>query len=290
MFLQIIINSIIAGSLYALIASGFSLIYYTNRFVHFAHGAVIMLGGYFLFLFFSLFGFNFWIAVIFSLVLTSLTGFLLNFFIYQNLRLRGASNVILLISSIAILIFIESFISIFFGAGVQTIDYLTIGKGIEFGSAIITSIQIVIFFVSLFLLISLFLFMKKTKIGKAMRAVADNREVAEIIGISAKKVYSWSFVLGSFIAGIAGILIGLEQNLEPTMGTSLMIKGFTSAIIGGLGSVSGAIFGSFILGAAENFGVWFLPSGFKDAIAFILLFIFLLIRPQGILGIKKIDD
>jgi branched-chain amino acid transport system permease protein len=129
--------------------------------------------------------------------------------------------------------------------------------------------------------------MKKTKLGKAMRAVADNKDVAEVVGISAEKIYSWSFIIGSAIAGIAGILVGLEQNLEPTMGTNLMIKGFTAAIIGGIGSVPGSILGSFLLGLVENFGIWFLPSGYKEAIAFIILFIFLLFRPQGILGIKK---
>jgi len=129
--------------------------------------------------------------------------------------------------------------------------------------------------------------MKKTRIGKAMRAVADNKDMAEVIGISSEKIYSAVFMVGSAVAGIVAILVGLEQNLEPTMGTNLMIKGFTAAIIGGIGSVPGAILGSYLLGFAENFGIWFLPSGYKDAIAFIILFIFLLFRHQGILGIKK---
>ena len=120
-----------------------------------------------------------------------------------------------------------------------------------------------------------------------MRAVADNKEMAEVVGISSERIYSLAFVVGSAIAGVAGILVGLEQNLEPMMGTNLMIKGFTGAIIGGIGSVPGAILGSFLLGFAENFGIWFLPSGYKDAIAFVILFIFLLFKPQGILGIRN---
>ena len=120
-----------------------------------------------------------------------------------------------------------------------------------------------------------------------MRAVADNKDVAEIVGISSEKIYSWAFIVGSAIAGVAGILIGLETNLMPTMGTALIIKGFAAAIIGGIGSVPGAILGSFLLGLAENFGIWYLPSGYKDAIAFVILFIFLLFLPQGILGKKK---
>ena len=284
MFSQLLINGLIAGAIYALVASGFSLIYSTCKFIHFAHGSTVAVAAYFLYLFFSLIGLNFWLAVILTIVFTAGFGWLVNKIIYQELRKRKASNVILLIASVALLILLESLILLFFGADVKTIGYLKIAKGVEFLGAIITPLQIVIIISSLILFILLFFFIKKTKIGKAMRAVADNRDVAEIVGISAKKIYAWSFVIGSAIAGIGGILVGLEQNLEPIMGTNLIIKGFTGAIIGGVGSVPGAILGSFLLGLAENFGIWFLPSGYKDAIAFIILFIFLILRPQGILG------
>jgi branched-subunit amino acid ABC-type transport system permease component len=287
MFNQLLINGLIAGAIYSLVSSGFSLIYSICKFVHFAHGVVITLSGYFLYFLFSRLGLNFWLSVILSIIFASLLGFLTDKVVYKQLRKRKASDTILLMASVAILIFFESLILIFFGADVKTIGYIKISKGIEIFNAIITPLQIVIIIVSLILLILLFLFMKKTKLGKAMRAVSDNKDVAEALGISSEKIYSWSFIIGSAIAGIAGILVGLEQNLEPTMGTNLMIKGFTAAIIGGIGSVPGSILGSFLLGLVENFGIWFLPSGYKDAIAFIILFIFLLFRPQGILGIKR---
>jgi branched-chain amino acid transport system permease protein len=287
MFDQLLINGLIAGAIYSLVSSGFSLIYSICKFVHFAHGAVIALSAYFLYFLFSKIGLNFWISIILSVIFASITGFSINQIVYKQLRKRKASNTILLIASVALLIFFESLILILFGADVKTIGYIKISKGIEIFNAIITPLQIVIIIVSIILLISLFLFMKKTKLGKAMRAVSDNKDVAEVLGISAEKIYSWSFIIGSIIAGIAGILVGLEQNLEPTMGTKLMIKGFTGAVIGGIDSVPGSILGSFLLGLAENFGIWFLPSGYKDAIAFIILFIFLLFKPQGILGIKK---
>jgi branched-subunit amino acid ABC-type transport system permease component len=120
-----------------------------------------------------------------------------------------------------------------------------------------------------------------------MRAVADDREAAQICGINPEKIILWTFVLGSGFAVVAGILMGLEQNLEPNMGMSAILKGITAAIVGGIGSVSGGMLGGFILGFAENFGIWFLPSGYKDAIAFVILVLFLLFRPNGILGIKK---
>lgn len=285
--LQLLVNGLVAGAIYALVSSGFSLIYSVNKFVHFAHGVIIAFSAYALYFLFSQLGLNFWIAVIFSVIFGAILGYLSNRFVYKQLRKRKASSVILLVSGIGLLILLESFILLFFGADVKFIDFIKISKGIEILGAIITPLQIIIVFVSVVLLFVLFFLMKKTKIGKAMRAVADNKEVAEIVGISSEKIYSWSFIIGSAVAGIAAVLIGLEQNIEPTMGTNLMIRGMTASIIGGIGSVPGAILGSFLLGILENFGIWFLPSGYKDAIVFILLFVFLLFRPQGILGIKR---
>lgn len=285
--LQLFINGLIAGAIYALVASGFSLIYSVCKFVHFAHGATIAFSAYFLYFLFSMLGLNFGFAVILTIAFASLLGLAMNFFVYKQLRKRKASSVILLISSFALLIFFESLILLLFGADVKTIGFIKIAKGIEIFGAMVTPLQIFIIATSFVLLSLLFFFMKKTKIGKAMRAVADNKEVAEIVGISSKRIYDYVFIIGSAVAGIAAILVGLEQNLEPMMGTNLMVKGFTGAIIGGIGSVPGAILGSFLLGFAENFGIWFLPSGYKDAIAFVILFIFLLFKPQGILGIKK---
>jgi branched-chain amino acid transport system permease protein len=288
--LQLIINGLIAGAIYALVASGSSLIYSTCKFVHFAHGATIAFSAYFLYFLFSSLSINFWVSVFFAIAFATVLGLLMNAIVYKQLRKKRASNVIILLASFALLILLESLILILFGADVKTLSYIKVEKGLEFFGAIITKLQIIIILVSILLLVALFIIMKKTKIGKAMRAVSDNKDVAEIVGISSERIYAWSFAIGSAIAGIAAILVGLEQNLEPVMGTNLMIKGFTAAIIGGIGSVTGAILGSFLLGFAENFGIWFLPSGYKDAIAFMILFIFLLLKPKGIMGIKKQGD
>ncbi len=286
-FTQLLINGLIAGAIYALVASGFSLIYATSKFIHFAHGVTIAFSSYILYFLFAVVGLNFGFSVIFAIIFASVLGLLMNLLVFKQLRKRKTSGVILLIASFALLILLESLILLLFGAEVKTVGYIKVAGGLEVLGAIITPLQIFIVISSFVLLGLLFLFMKKTKIGKAMRAVSDNKDVAEIVGISSEKIYNWAFIIGSAIAGIAGILVGLEQSLDPTMGTSLMIKGFTGAIIGGIGSVPGAILGSFLLGFVENFGIWFLPSGYKDAIAFVLLFIFLLFRSKGILGIKR---
>ena len=129
--------------------------------------------------------------------------------------------------------------------------------------------------------------MIKTKLGKEMRAFADNKELAGISGINPRRMADYSFLMGSLLAGIAGILIGLEQSLVPTMGTILIIKGFTGAVIGGITSVPASILGSYLLGFAENYGIAFLPSGYKDAIGFAILLIFLLFRSNGLFGVNQ---
>jgi len=173
-----------------------------------------------------------------------------------------------------------------FGADVKSFS-LGSTSSVMIGDSTITKLQILIIAIALALLGLLYIFMKKTSIGRKIRAVADNRDLANVMGINSKMIATYGFMIGSVLAGIAGILVGLEQNIEPLMGTHLMIKGFTGAIIGGVTSVPASILGSFLLGFAENFGIWYLPSGYKDAIAFGLLFVFLLFRPTGLFGINK---
>jgi len=279
---QLILNGIIAGAIYALVASGFSLIYSVTKFMHLAHGAVLALGAYLLYTFSA--GMNFWLAVILTLICTSFAGVLIDWLVYRPLRKRKASGAVLLIASIAVLILVNSLILALWGADVKTVP--TRNPVFDVIGARITLIQIIIIIVSVVLLFALWFLMKRTKLGKAMRAVADNKEVAQTVGINPERIYTYTFAIGSFLAGVAGILIGIEQNLYPIMGLSLIIKGFTGAVIGSLASVPGSVLGSLILGLVENIGIWWLPSGYKDAIAFVLLFIFLLFKPSGLLGVK----
>lgn len=287
LLMQVIVNGLIAGAVYALVASGFSLIYSTCRFVHFAHGAVIAASAYFLYFLFSMLGLDFWLSCLLSIAFAACLGLAMDRAVYRVMRKRRASPTIMLLASFGLLIFFESLLLLLFGAETKTIGFIKIAKGVELLGAVITPLELAIIAVSLALLLLLFFFMKKTRTGKAMRAVADNKDVTEIVGISSEGIYGWSFAIGSALAGVAGILVGLEQNLVPSMGLWLMIRGFTGAVIGGIGSIPGAILGSFVLGLAENLGILFLPSGFKDAIAFTILFVFLLWKPNGILGIKR---
>ncbi|MBI2451763.1 branched-chain amino acid ABC transporter permease [Candidatus Pacearchaeota archaeon] len=287
MLLQVAINGLIAGSIYALVSSGFSLIYNTNKFMHFAHGASVAVSGYFLYGFFAIIKLNFFYSLSLTLIFSALLGLLIYRIIYLPLQNRKASNVILLIASISILILLQNLILLLFGANVKDIEFVEVKKGLEFFGAVITLTQIVILLTAVLFFIFLYFFMNKTILGKNMRAVSENKELASIVGINSRKISDFSFLIGSFLGGAAGILIAVEQNITPTMGTILMIKGFTGAVIGGISSVPAAVLGSYLLGLAENFGIVFLPSGYKDAISFVLLFLFLLFRPEGIIGGKR---
>src|SRR3989344_682965 len=286
LILQFALNGLIAGSIYALVASGFSLIYNTNKFMHFAHGISVVVSGYILFSLFSLINLNFYLSLFSAPIYASFIGFLIFRVIYLPLQKRKASNIILLIASISTLILFQNLILLFFGANVKDIGYLEIKQGIDFYGATITPMQIIIILTSLVFFIFLYIFMNKTKLGRNMRAVSNNKELASVIGINERRISDLSFFIGSFLGGVAGVLIALEQNITPNVGTFLVIKGFTGSVIGGISSVPASVLGSYILGLAENFGIAILPSGYKDAISFVLLFLFLLFKPKGLVSLR----
>ena len=286
---QLIINGLIAGSIYALAASGFSLVYYVLKFSNFAQGAIIGISAYLFFLFFSLNGLNYVLAAMLTFVLSILIALLINSVVYKQLRKRKATNVVLMISSLALLIFSSSLILAVFGSSTKTIPIKN-NITFDFGFFTITALQIAIITSATALFLFIWLILKKTRLGKAMRALADNKDIAQVVGINPEKIYSYTFVIASFLGSFAGILIGLEQNLYPQMGVPIIVKGFISAVVGGISSVPGSIVGGLFIGLVENLGIWFLPSGYKDAISFTILLVFLLLKPKGILGVKMRDD
>jgi branched-chain amino acid transport system permease protein len=204
--------------------------------------------------------------------------------VYLPLRKRKASNLVFMLASFGVFIFIQNFIQMLYGAQILTLRTGPVMEGHHILGAIITSTQILIISVSCILLIILWLFIQRTKLGKATRAVADDPVAAGVVGIYSEKVIMISFFIGSALAGAAGILVSLETNIEPTMGFNALLKGIIASIIGGIGSIPGAVLGGFLLGLIENLGIWKISAGWKDCIAFAVLILFLLFRPQGILG------
>ena len=287
---QLIINGLIAGSVYALAACGFALVYYVVKFQYFSQGAILTVGAYMFFMFLNLMGLNYLLAAILSILASIFAALLTNWLVYRPLRKRKAGGVPLLVSSVVLLIFSSSLMQAFFGSGTKTLLLSAKNKIFILGFFTITSFQIAIIILAVILFFILFYILKKTRLGKAMRALADNRDVAQIVGIDPEKIYNYTFIISAVLGGVSGILIGLEQNLYPRMGVLIIIKGFISSVVGGLGSVPGSIVGGLFIGLIENLGIWFLPSSYKDVISFSVMLLFLLFRPQGILGVKMRDD
>ncbi|MBM4140395.1 MAG: branched-chain amino acid ABC transporter permease [Nitrospira sp.] len=295
MIQQLILNGIIAGSIYALIALGFTIIYRTVKFFHFAHGVVYTAGAYLTYSVFSyllsgtsnqLSVIGWGIAILIGIVGAGVLGIFIDRFIYHPLRRQKASNLTFLLASFGVFIFLQNLIQLIYGAQILTIRTGPIKEGHQIFNAVITDIQILILFVSCWLLVVLWLFIQRTKLGKAMRAVADDPIAANVVGINPERIILTSFAIGSALAGAAGILISFETNIEPTMGFNALLKGIIASIVGGIGSIPGAMFGGFFLGIAENLGIWKIQAGWKDCIAFAILIVFLLLRPGGIWGVK----
>ena len=283
---QLILNSIIAGAIYTLVALGFNLIYSTTKFFNLTHGVMAAIGGYAVFFFSKELGWPLYIGIILGIVIAGLIGWGLDKLIYLPLRKRKASGMILLVASLGAFTAIQAIIAILFTSQFQTLS-LNVGvqRIYEIFGAVITQIQLIILISGLVIMGILGLILKKTMFGKAIKAVSDDEEVAKIVGINTNKIIGRVFLIGSAIAGFAGIMIGFDTGIEPTMGMNLLLKGIIASIVGGVGSLYGGVLGAFLLGFVENFGIWKISGEWKDAIAFGLLIIFLLFRPQGI--IKK---
>lgn len=287
MLQQLLVNGIIAGSIYALVALGFSVIYRTVKFFHFAHGVVYTAGAYVAYTLAIQLGMNFIVAFFLAALFAAVLGLLIDRAVYAPLRRKGASNLIFLLASFGVFIFLQNLIQLIYGAQILSLRTGPVTEGYHVLSAVITPTQITILVVSIALMFALWAFVMKTKLGKAMRAVSDDPVAANVVGINPEKTILLSFAIGSALAGAAGVLIALETNIEPTMGFSAILKGIIASIVGGIGSIPGAMFGGFFLGVAENLGIAWIPSGWKDAIAFAILIIFLLVRPYGILGARS---
>ena len=283
-FPQLVLNSIIAGAVYALVALGFNLIYGATKFFNLTHGVLAAIGGYTVFFFAKTLGWDIYASVLLGVLLAGLIGFGLDKLIYKPLRKRKASNMILLVASLGAFTALQAILAILFTSQFQTLSR-NIGsqKIYEIWNGVITQTQALILISGLVIMAGLIILLKFTLFGKAIKAISDDEEVAKIVGINTNKIIGGVFFIGSAIAGWAGILVGFDTGLEPTMGMSLLLKGVIASIIGGVGNIYGGVLGAFLLGFVENFGIWKISGEWKDAIAFVLLILFLLFRPQGIM-------
>ncbi len=283
---QLILNSIIAGSIYALLAMSFNLIFGVTKFFNFVHGSYSVVGGYVVFYLLKTLGWPFYLAIIIGVIAAGLSAYILDKLVYLPLRKRKSTDTVKLVASIGLFTIIQAAVAIFFSSQFKTLSNSQIQQKIyQISTGVITQTQLVMLISALVVFAGLMLLFKFSLFGKAIKAVSDDEEVAKIVGINTNRIIAAVFFIGATISGGAGILTGFDTGIEPTMGLHLFLKGVIAAVIGGTGSVPGAFLGAFLLGFAENFGIWKINGEWKDAIAFGLLIIFLLFRPSGI--IKK---
>jgi branched-chain amino acid transport system permease protein len=284
--MQFLLNGIIAGSIYSLIALGFSVIYQTTRFFHFAHGAVYTFGCYFAYLFSVQLGLDRNIAFPLACIATMATGSLCELVVYNPMRKRNATDLTLLIASLGLYIVLQNIISMIWGDDTKTMRTGEVVEGHPLFGARVTDIQIIIFITSIILMVLLAFMMMKTKFGKSLRALSNDAGLARLSGINSDRYILYAFMIGSFLAAVASIMISFDTDMTPTMGFNALVMGVIAVIVGGINSLPGAALGGLFIGLAQNLGVYWLPSKWQDTIAFGILILFLLFKPYGILGKK----
>jgi branched-chain amino acid transport system permease protein len=288
MLIEQLINGITLGSIYAIVALGFTLVFGVLGIINMAHGEIFMFGAFIGVIVTSTFKGPLWLAFAAAVLVTGIMGYLLERFALRPLRNKqGVSHLAPLISTIGVSILLENLSHHLFGAGNHPFNNTFAEISFQIGSITVYLVQIVIFMISIILMYTLSYWLGKTKAGKALRATAENLETASLLGVDTKKTITMTVIIASAMGGIAGILVGMAFNsVTPQMGLSIGLKGLAIIILGGMGNVKGAMAGGLILGLAETFVVVYGDSGYRDAIAFAAIIVILLVRPQGLFGQK----
>ena len=295
-FFQELVNGITTGALYSLVALGFSMVYGVLKLLNFAHGDLYMIGAYIGFFVIQWFGGAAHVSIPVPLLLAIMfllaagvsggLGVAIERFAYRPLR--DAPRIAPLITAIGISFFLENAVLLLFGAQYRiynTPEFISLSSGIRIGSVTIDTVQIMVVVLSLALMAGLQLLVNRTKWGKQVRAVAADREAAEMLGINVNFTISMTFFLGSALAGVAGVMGGLLFNqVTNTIGFIVGLKAFTAAVVGGIGSLPGAMLGGLLIGLAESFTIGYISSTYSNLLVFALLIIVMLVRPSGLLG------
>ena len=278
-----LINGLQSGSIYALVALGYSMVYGIIKLLNFAHGDVIMVGAYVTWLALVTWHLPPLVVVILAIIACTVLGMVIEKVAYAPMR--SAPRISILITAIGVSYLLENLAQLIFGAGAQTIPSLFDGKGITIGSTYIGFPAILTIAVSVISMILLTLLVQKTRLGKAMRAVSEDTAAAQLMGIPVNFTISFTFAVGSALAGIGAVLYSTAYpQATPTMGSMLGLKAFVAAVLGGIGSIPGAMIGGFAIGIFEALASALKLSVWKDGIVFLILIIVLLVKPTGIMG------
>ncbi len=284
-FLQQVINGLSLGSIYALIALGYTMVYGIINLINFAHCDIYMIGAYVGYFCLSVFKMDFVSALVVSMLACVILGVTIEKVAYKPLR--NASRIAVLITAIGVSLFLEYGMVFLVGADVRTYPAVTglLAEQYKIGSLYVSAQQIIIVGITLLIMVVLQFIVKKTRMGKAMRAVTLDADAARLMGINVDSTISFTFVLGSAFAGIAGVLVGVYYNsINPLMGYLPGIKAFIAAVFGGIGSIPGAMIGGYTIGMVEVMVSGYGSSMLKDAVVFAILILVLIVKPTGLLG------
>jgi branched-chain amino acid transport system permease protein len=285
LLLQLVLNGIVTGCLYAVLAISFAVIYAPTKTFHFAHGSVYVYAGYFLYQFAMPWGWPLPAAIVAAIVAAALLGVLVDRVVYTPLRRGGAGVMEILLSAFGSFIVLQNVLLLIWKSDPRTVRAPEILKnGIPFGMLTLTPLDLITVAAAGVVLGGVAVFIRTTRLGKAMRALENDPEVAVMVGISTGRVRMAAFFLGSALVAVAAMLTALDKGLEPTIGVNALLVAVVAMIVGGVGSFPGAALAGFFLGVVENLGIWQIPSEWKSTITFTVLAVFILFRPTGFFG------
>jgi branched-chain amino acid transport system permease protein len=288
LFLQQLVNGLTIGGIYAMIAVGYTMIYGVIQLINFAHGEIYMLGAFFSFTFISFLGLPFYAAFLLAMLCCAVCGMLLDIVAYRPLR--QSPRLAALITAIGMSIFLQNLAMVIWGSRPKPFPHGALPayfehKAVTFSGVSLSWFHLFIFAITIIMMVGLNLIIQKTRWGKAMRAVAQNKTMAALTGINVNRVISYTFALAGSLGGAAGILVGAYYNsLYPTMGYIAGVKAFAAAVLGGIGSVPGAMLGGVVLGVAEAFGAGYLSSLYRDGISYAVMITVIVLIPAGLFG------
>lgn len=283
LFLQLLLNGLINGCAFALVAIGFALICNTTRIFHFAHGGIYTLSGYLFFSFYTQHGLSMWFALPITLILAAIVGILIDLVVYHPLDRRRASTMMHMLSSLGLYIIIVNIICMVYGNNSKIIVSGLLPT-VKFGGLMLNAVQIwtAVTFVIVFIAFAVSL--RVTGLGLKLRAMRDNQTLLSLYGINPNTIRLFVFGAGSALCALAGILVGLDVGIDPHVGMTAVVLAAVALIVGGIGIFEGAAFGALMLGCLQSIAVWQMSARWQDMVTFLVLIVFLLFRPQGIMG------
>ncbi|MGO3499847.1 branched-chain amino acid ABC transporter permease [Leuconostoc falkenbergense] len=285
-FIQQVINGLMLGSVYALLALGYTMVYGIIKLINFAHGDIYMLGAYFGYFFIKVLHLNFFIALVLAMAVSAVIGVLIEYIAYRPLR--HSPRIAVLISALGISFLLENGMTYLYGSDQRSFPQAIKTVQYHFYGIQVSNIQLIIAVTSIVLMLLLTYVVKRTKMGRAMRAVSADPDAATLMGININHTISFTFAIGSALAAAGGVLIGLYYNsIDPLMGMTPGLKAIVAAVLGGIGIIPGAAVGGWLIGILETMVQATSFSAYKDAVVYAMLIVILLIKPTGILGKNK---